>query len=209
MMATLRAVPPGRGGRIWLQRRLALARNAASRLDLKLRILRTDQVRAALLVERTRPEWEEQCRAAGTWLLRAALLGGEAAVRPSGNVPPAEVSVVWTSSMGTSYPAEAVLVIPEPDPHTTPLSSAGVIEARSAYCRALDAAVQHAVAEWASRAIDAEVLSTRQRLRGVQDRWVPRLDGALTRLRLALDEAEQADGVRLRWAARQRERRSP
>jgi len=208
-MATLRGVPPGRAGRIWLQRRLGLARHAASRLDQKLRILRTEQAHAALLLERTRPVWEERCREAETWLLRAAVLGGQAAVRPPAVAPLADVSVVWTTSMGATYPTEAVCVIPDPDPDLAPSSSSAVIEATAAYRRALDAAVRHAVAEGAARAIEAEVTTTRQRLRGVQDRWIPRLDDALTEMRLALDEAEQAEGVRLRWAARQQGRRLP
>lgn len=202
-MATLRGMPPGRTGRIWLQRRLLLARHAASRLDQKLRILRTEQAHAALLLEHTRPAWEERCREAETWLLRAAVLGGQSAVRPSSTTPPADVSLAWTTSMGTTYPTDSVCVIPAPDPDLATASSSAVIEATTAYRRALDAAVRHAVAERAAQAIDAEVAATRQRLRGVQDRWIPRLDEALTELEVTLDEAERAEGVRLRWAARQ------
>lgn len=199
-------VPPGRAGRIWLQRRLDLAGRAASRLDQKLRILRTEQAHAALQVERTRPVWEERCRAAETWLLRAAVLTGRTGLEPASAPPLADVTVAWTTAMGATYPTDAVCVLPEPDPDQAPTSSAAVIEAASAYRSALDAAVRHAVAEWAARAIDAEVRTTSLRLRGVQDRWIPRLDEALRRLRLGLDEAEQAEGVRLRWAARQQGR---
>jgi V/A-type H+-transporting ATPase subunit D len=206
-MATLRTVPPGRTGRIWLQRRLRLARHAASRLDQKLRILRIEQEHAALLLERTRPVWEERCREAETWLLRAALLGGQSAVRPPPVTRLADVSVAWTTSMGATYPTDSTCVIPEPDPDLAPPSSSAVIEATEAYRRALDAAVRHAVADGAARALEAEVAATRQRLRGVQDRWIPRLDEALTELVLTLDEAERAEGVRLRWAARQQARR--
>lgn len=201
-MATLRGVPPGRTGRIWLQRRLLLARHAASRLDQKLRILRTEQAHAALLLEHTRPVWEERCREAETWLLRAVVLGGQAAVRPS-STPLADVSLAWTTSMGATYPTDSACVIPEPDPRLATAPSSAVIEATAAYRRALDAAVRQAVAERAAQAIDAEVAATRQRLRGVQDRWIPRLETALTELGLTLDEAERAEGVRLRWAARQ------
>lgn len=208
-MARLRAVPPGRAGRIWLQRRLGLARQAASRLDQKLRILRTERVRAALLVEHTRGPWEEECREAETWLLRAALLGGQATLRPLPGAPLAELSVVWTTSMGTTYPAEATCTTPEPDPRTGFVSSAAVIAATAAYRRALDAAIRHAVAVWAARAIETELATTRQRLRGVQDRWIPRLDTALREMQLALDEADQAEGVRLRWAARRQGRDVP
>lgn len=199
-MARLRNLPPGRSGRIWLQRRLGLARHAATRLDQKLRILRTEEAHATLQLERTRPAWEERCREAETWLLRAALLGGQEAVRPSTRNPPADVSVRWTTSMGTTYPTDSTCVFPDPPTDRGPIPSSAVIEATAAYRRALDAAVRQAVAEGAARAIAAELASTRQRLRGVQDRWIPRLDDALTELELALDETERAEGVRLRWA---------
>lgn len=208
-MATLRSVPPGRTGRIWLQRRLRLARHAASRLDQKLRILRTEQEHAFLLLERTGPVWEARCREAETWLLRAALLGGQSAVRPPPTTPLADVSVAWKTSMGATYPVDCACVIPEPDPDLAPAPSSAAIEATAAYRRALDAAIRHAVADRAARALEAEVAATRQRLRGVQDRWIPRLDEALTELGLTLDEAERAEGVRLRWAARQHARRTP
>jgi V/A-type H+-transporting ATPase subunit D len=208
-MTTVRGLPPGRAGRIWLEHRLDLAGRAASRLDQKLRILRSEQAHAAQLLERTRAEWETKVHEAETWLLRAALLGGEPAVRTPPGLPLAEVTVSWATSMGTRYPAEAVCVVPEGDPHTRPTTSAAVIEATSAYRLALDAAARHAVALAAAQAIDAEVRHTRLRLRGVQDRWIPRLDAALSDLRLSLAEAEQAEGVRLRWAARQQGRSLP
>jgi V/A-type H+/Na+-transporting ATPase subunit D len=198
-------VPPGRAGRIWLQHRLALAGRAASRLDQKLRILRTEQAAFALLLERTRPAWEEGCRDAELWLLRAALLGGQEALRPAPDDRFADVTVAWTTSMGTTYPADVSLVFPEPDPHTTPVATAALVETTAAYRWALDAAVRHAVAQSAAEAIEAEVVTTRQRLRGVQDRWIPRLEAALGEMRLALDEAERTEGVRLRWAARRQE----
>lgn len=208
-MSTVRGLPPGRAGRIWLQHRLDLAHRAASRLDQKLRILRSEQAHVAQLLEGTRTEWETRVREAETWLLRAALLGGEPAVRSPLDQPLAEVTVSWTTAMGTRYPVEAVCVVPANDPHTTPASSAAVIEARAAYRVALDAAVRHAVALAAAEAIDAEVARTGLRLRGVQDRWIPRLEAVLADLRLSLAEAEQAEGVRLRWAARHQRRGFP
>jgi V/A-type H+-transporting ATPase subunit D len=208
-MSTVRGLPPGRAGRTWLQHRLDLAHRAASRLDQKLRILRSEQAHTAQLLERTRTEWETRAREAEAWLLRAALLGGEPAVRPAPDQPLAEVTVSWTTSMGTRYPVEGVCVAPADDPRTRPAGSAAVIEATSAYRVALDAAVRHAVALAAAHAIDAEVARTRLRLRGVQDRWIPRLDAVLADLRLRLAEAEQAEGVRLRWAARQQRRAAP
>jgi V/A-type H+-transporting ATPase subunit D len=201
-VSTIRGAPQGRAGRAWIEHRLGLARHAAVRLDQKLRVLRTEQAHAALLVERTGADWVAEVREAETWLLRAALLGGQAAVRPGADPPMADVTVRWTTSLGTSYPADASCACPEGDPRATPVSSAAAVEARAAYRRALAAGVRHAAATSAADALEAEAARTRLRLRGVQDRWIPRLEAAAHELRLGLDEAERAEGVRLRWAAR-------
>jgi V/A-type H+-transporting ATPase subunit D len=166
-------------------------------------VLRTEQAAFTLMAARTRPAWEQSCRDAETWLLRAALLAGQEGVRPPSGLPAAQIRVTWTSALGTTYPAHGAAVVPEPDPATTTVASSALVEATAAFRAALEAAVQHAVADAAARAIDAEVTATRQRLRGIQDRWIPLLDGALTRLRLDLDEAEHAEAIRLRWAGEQ------
>jgi V/A-type H+-transporting ATPase subunit D len=186
---------------MWLQHRLLLADRAASRLDQKLRLLRTEQAAYALLQERTGLAWEHACRDAEQWLLRAALLGGQEGVRPPAEQLPAEVSITWTNALGTTYPAHGSCTTSEPDARVATVGPAAVVETSAAYRRALQAAVEHAVAAAAARAIDAEVTMTRHRLRGLQDRWVPRLEAALVELRLGLDEAELAEHIRLRWAA--------
>lgn len=200
-MTQLRGQPPGRTGLLWLQHRLALADRAASRLDQKLRILLTEQAAYALLVQRTEPAWDRASREADEWLLRAALLDGQVGIRAPAGLPPAEVHVDWTTALGTTYPASGTCTMPDLDPQRAGVASAAASEATTAYRRALEAAVAHAVASSAARAIDAEVATTRQRLRGVQERWLPRLGTALAELRLNLDEAEHAEGTRLRWAA--------
>lgn len=200
-MTAIRGAPQGRAGRAWLEHRLGLARHAAVRLDQKLRVLRTEQAHAALLVERTGSEWETAVREAETWLLRAVLLGGQAAVQAGAGVPDAEVTVGWATSLGTTFPADASCTCPDGDPRVGPLSSSATVESRTAYRRALQAGVRHAAATAAARALDEEAARTRLRLRGVQDRWIPRLEAAAHELRLSLEEAEQAEGVRLRWAA--------
>lgn len=199
-MSRLRGQPPGRAGLMWLQRRVGLAHHAASRLDQKLRILRTEQAAFALRLQRTGPAWEQACVEAETWLLRAALLGGQEGVRPPAGLLLAEVRIALTAAMGTTYPAHGTCVLPDPDPRLADMASAALVEAIAAHRWALESAVQHAVASAAKRAIDTEVVATRQRLRGVHDRWVPRLEAAISELRFALDEAEHAEGIRLRWA---------
>lgn len=199
-MSGVRGQPPGRAGLMWLQHRLVLARRAASRLDQKLRILRTEQAAFAMLQDRTGRAWEQGCREADVWLLRAALLGGQEGVRPPPGLPSAEVRIDWTTALGTTYPARGSCTMPDPDPHLATVSSAALAEATAAHRRALEAAVEHAVASTAARAIDAEVAATQRRLRGVQNRWIPRLAAAAEVLRLSLDEVERAEQVRLRLA---------
>jgi V/A-type H+-transporting ATPase subunit D len=202
-MSVLRGQPPGRAGLVWLQHRLRLADGAATRLEQKLRILRTEQAAFALRLEQTRLAWEQTCREAEVWLLRAALLDGQEGVRPPPGLPPAEVRIDWTTSLGTTYPTRGRCTLPTPDPRLATVSSAALVQATAAHRRAIDAAVAHAVASTASSAIDAEAAATQRRLRGVQDRWIPRLTTAAAELRLALDESELAEQVRLRRAVDQ------
>jgi V/A-type H+/Na+-transporting ATPase subunit D len=75
-----------------------------------------------------------------------------------------------------------------------------MIRARQAHAAALEAAVRHAAAAEALRVIEAETLATRYRLRAIEDRWIPRLEQALTEVTLALEEQELADAARLRLA---------
>ena len=49
-------------------------------------------------------------------------------------------------------------------------------------------------------AIEADTLATRYRLRAIEDRWIPRLEQALAKVSLALEEQELADAARLRLA---------
>jgi V/A-type H+-transporting ATPase subunit D len=200
--------PPGRGGRIWLRRRLSAARRGADLLDSKLRILRREEQRFQVLAERTRLEWEASVAEAERWLLRAALVGGQRGVRPDPGDPPADVEVAWASVMGVRYPARAAVRLAE-EPARSPVAATAALPlARAAYRRALEAAVAHAVADGAARVVAAEVRTTRGRLRAIEDRWVPRLDQALSELESSLLEAETADSVRLRWVTQSRRRRA-
>lgn len=198
--------PPGRAGRIWLRRRLTTARRGADLLDSKLRILRREEQRFAVLAERTRAEWEASLAEAERWLLRAALVGGQRGVRADPGTAPAGVEVTWASVMGVRYPSRAAVRLPEEQPRSPVAATAALPMARAAYRRALEAAVAHAAADGAARVVAAEVTTTRTRLRAIEDRWVPRLEQALAGLEASLLEAETADNVRLRWVARSRVR---
>jgi V/A-type H+-transporting ATPase subunit D len=193
--------PPGRSGRLWLQRRLAAASNGAELLDRKLRILRREGQRFAALADRTREEWEAACAEAERWGLRAVVVSGAGALRPDPSVGAADVQVTWASVMGVRYPAGASCELPdERDGRFTELTAARPL-ARDAYRRAVRAGVAHAAALAAARVVAAEILTTRGRLRAIEDRWVPRLQEALAGLEASLQEDEAADGIRLRWSA--------
>ena len=196
--------PPGRAGRLWLQRRLATAQQGADLLDHKLHILRTERERLALKHERTSTAWEAASREATTWLLRGVLLGGERSVRLSSGHALADVEIAWEQPMGVRYPAEATCAVPEPAADSAPMSNAALVTARECHRRALQAAVEHAVVEAAVQVLEAEERATRRRLRAIEERWIPRLREALAEVQLKLEEEEHADGVRLRWAAGRR-----
>lgn len=199
-MTTARlAVPPGRAGRLWLERRLAVARRGSDLLERKLRILAAELERVRATAARTGGEWERLSGEAQRALLRAALLGGQRAVRLSPASDFADVSITYTVTMGARHPAAARCRVPGPATWDGP----AVADARRAHAAALAAAVQHAVALAAVRVVEAETAATRYRLRAVRNRWIPRLQEALAQVEFSLDEQERADGARLRQARRQ------
>jgi V/A-type H+-transporting ATPase subunit D len=192
------AVPPGRAGRLWLRRRLAVAHRGANLLDRKLAILAAELDRWRARTARTGRDWERASRAAEQALLRAVLLGGERAIRLSAGGELATVTVSFTVTMGARHPGSASCSAPGPVTWEGP----AVADARRAHADALAAAVAHAAALAALRVIEAETAATRYRLRAVRDRWIPRLREALAQVEFSLEEQERADGARLRQALR-------
>ena len=192
------AVPPGRAGRLWLARRLAVAHRAAGLLDSKLLVLAAELDRARAAAERTGREWDAACREAQHRLLRAVLLGGERAVRLAAGGADAQVTISYTVTMGARHPAGARCTIGE---HKG-WDGAAVAAARHAHRTALAAAVRHAAATAALAVIEAETEATRYRLRAVRDRWIPGLSQALAQVEFALEEMERDDAARLRIVRR-------
>jgi V/A-type H+/Na+-transporting ATPase subunit D len=194
------SVPPGRAGRLWLQRRLQVARRGADLLDRKLLLLADALGRLRTDAARTAAEWDRRCSDAERWLLRAALLGGERAIRLAADGVVADVTISYRITMGVRHPADATCVVPAPLTWDGPV----LIRARHAHRAALEAAVRHAAAAEALRVVEAEAVATRYRLRAVRDRWIPRLEQALAEVTLAIEEQELADAARLRLATRSR-----
>jgi V/A-type H+-transporting ATPase subunit D len=171
-------------------------------LDRKLRILFPDRQRLALQADRHRADWEAACAEARTWLLRAALLGGQDGIRTAS--PPDEVGVEvhWTTSMGLRYPADATLFEPESGAQVEQQrTNAGIAPAAAAFRGAAVSGARLAAAEEAVRRMDAEIAVTRRRLRALEKRWLPRIEGSLAALELSLEQAELEEGMRLRQAA--------
>lgn len=193
-------VPPGRAGRLWLTRRLQVARRGADLLDRKLRILQGELDSRRAAAAQTAEEWDRRSADAEQWLLRASLLGGQRAVRLAAGGQAADVTISYATTMGVRHPDSTTCVIPAAATWDGPT----LTETRQAHGAALVAAVRHAAAAEALRVIEAEVLATRYRLRAIKDRWIPQLEQALAEVTLAIEEQELADAARLRMATRSR-----
>lgn len=200
-MTRVRGQPPGRAGRMWLDRRIAVATRGAGLLEQKLRILLDLQDRYALLVERTQVEWEAAMADLDLWVTRAGLVSGQRGLRTSAAGSAAEVEVAWQLTMGVRHPAAATCVLPADLPTDAVADSAALISARAAAQRAVQAGVDQAVAGSALAAVRAEIATTRRQLRAVQTRWLPRLTEARSWLGQVLDDQEHDEALRLRWSA--------
>ncbi len=195
------SVPPGRAGRLWLDRRLTVARRAADLLDRKLRLLQAELARREEAAALAAAEWERDRLDAERWLLRASLLGGQRAIRLGNDGQYADIEVRYAITMGVRHPDSASCVVPQAAGWDGPALAA----ARRAHQAALAAAVRHAAAAEALRLIRAEALATRYRLHALKDRWIPGLEQAMAEVTLAIEEQELADAARLRLAAPVRE----
>jgi len=198
---TVRGLPPGRSGRVWLRQRLDVADRGAGLLETKLRILAAEEQRFVLLAERTEREWTRAVDDADRWMARARLISGQRGVRFATPTASAEVSVRWARTMGVSYPSGAAVRPPVAEPDDSTPDSSALVLARRAYLHALTMGAEHAAASAALEAVHMEVATTRRRLRALQKRWTPRLEQAQRVLAEALEEAEREDGVRMRWSA--------
>ena len=191
------AVPPGRAGRMLLERRLQVAGRGADLLDRKLRILQRELPRLRADAEQAARDWVRCAADADRWLLRAALLGGQRAIRLAFSHAPADVDVGYAVTVGVRHPAVITCTFPSPERWTGPTVAA----ARRAHQASLEAAARSAAAAAALQIMEAETAVTRQRLRALKNRWIPLLQRARDELALAIDEQERADGARLRLAA--------
>ena len=194
--------PPGRAGRLWLVRRLEIARRGVEVLDQKRQTLLREQQRLSEDVARSTRAWELKAREAVEWNDRAFAIAGErrlrlAARHGSGRC---EVAVEWRNALGTLFPAGAAVRFGlAPDFVALGGGSAIALSAR-AHADAAVAAADYAAARAAHEAIAAELTATTRRQRAIERRWIPEHEAALHLLELALDEREREDIARVRWA---------
>ena len=197
--------PPGRAGRIWLLRRLAVARRGKDVLEQKRRALRRRVEQLEEQLGEARREWETEAAEAETWWQRAAVLAGErplelARASLSGR---AEVTLTWRNTLGVVYPDSADVAVPQGELFPAG-GSAALAYAAQAHGRALEAAARVGAVWTAHRRASEELRATTQRLRAIERRWIPEHERALAALELALDEADREDTARVRWVVGRR-----
>lgn len=194
--------PAGRAGRLWLLRRLTVARRGRDVLEQKRRALMRQLDRLEGELAEAQRDWELEARAAEEWWQRAAVLAGERplALACEAARGRAELQLVWRNALGVVFPAEVSVTGPETELFPAGGSSA-LILAAEAHTRALDAAARLGAAELAHRRTAAELHATTLRVRAIDRRWIPEHERALSTLELALDEGEREESVRIRWIA--------
>jgi V/A-type H+-transporting ATPase subunit D len=205
-MAVSEQIPPGRAGRLWLLDRIAAARRGADILDKKRQLLLREQQHLAGMREAAFGVWQDSCREAEEWGLRAGVLGGRAGVDlvASGTAARATADVVWHNTMGVVHPETCDVQTPGLSPEELAGSNSAMAPAAGAYSRALVAGAAYGVVDRAWRAISAEVLVTRRRLRAIERHRLPELEAALASLELRLEETEREERMVTRWAAQHR-----
>ncbi len=196
--------PPGRMGRLWLLDRLDLAERGVTLLEQKLHLLTMLQEELQRNAEQSRNDWQQACREADLWGLRAVLLGGLNAIDLAVTIERASVTVQWAVTAGVRYPDVAACVLPpENDPAVSYQNSASV-QATRAYRAAVVAAANCAAAQSALRTVQQEVYTTRLRVRALSRHWLPQLQQELARIELELEEEDRDSTIRVRLAGRQR-----
>ncbi|RZU53388.1 V/A-type H+-transporting ATPase subunit D [Krasilnikovia cinnamomea] len=198
-MTALR-VPPGRAGALVLRRRLAAADSAADLLRRKLAMLSAERDRLLRLADESAKRWHHRAMEAQRWLDRAGALGGDRGLRLAALPPSATASYTWTNLMGLRYPTAVECVLPDRHPDDVSPGSSALVCAEAAVRAAVPAGAEYAAARRAVDVVERETALTRQRLRALEHRWIPRLGAALAVAQAQLDELENADAVRRRWA---------
>jgi V/A-type H+-transporting ATPase subunit D len=183
--------------------RLEVAGRGHDVLDEKRQALLREEERARARAAEAEREWVESAAEARRWLVRAAMLGGERAVRLARHYAggPAELDLTWRNTLGVVHPSAASVVLPPRRRREAFVGTSALVQCAEAHRRALEAGVQLAVARTSHERVQAELERTIRRLQAIERRWLPRHRQALAYLELRLDEEEREEAVRLRWAS--------
>ncbi len=203
MPARAPRMPPGRAGRVWLARRLEIARRGCDVLEEKRRALLRERQRLQPLVDAAEADWQQQAAEAAEWLARATVLSGSRRLRLARQYAgaPATITVPWQNTLGVVVPAPPTLELPPPAEVTHVGGSAALVVSQARHRAALEAAARLAALRYAHHAVSRELERTTRRLRAIERRWIPLHADALAALTLALDEVEREDTARARWAS--------
>ena len=196
--------PPGRMGRLWVLNRLDLAERGVTLLEQKLQLLTALQEELQHKAEQSRHGWEQACREADMWGLRAVLLDGQNAIDLAVTTAPASVTLQWAITAGVRYPDAATCVLPPADDPAVIFPTAASVQATRAYRAAVVAAAECAAAQAAFRTVEQEVYTTRLRARALSRHWLPLLQQELARIELELEEEDRDGAIRVRLVGRQR-----
>ena len=197
-------IPPGRAGRLWLIRRLEVARRGEELLDRKRQVLLREQSRVRSQAAEARQAWEDAAAQVTLWTGRASMLDGpgrlDLLARYAGG--PAYVEVSQSNLMGARIPSVQRITVPDPPPLSTLAGSSATVLLARACGEATRAAAHYAVAERAEQEVLAELRRAARRLRAVRERWIPQHEQALAKLNLELDERQREQAARVRWLTR-------
>jgi V/A-type H+-transporting ATPase subunit D len=196
--------PPGRMGRLWVLHRLDLAERGVTLLEQKLHLLTALQDELHREAEQSRHDWQQACREADIWGLRAVLLGGQDAIELAVTTAPASVTVQWGITAGVRYPDGAACDLPPEEDPAVIYPTVASVQAARAYRAAVVAAAECAAAQAAMRTVEHEVHTTRLRARALSRHWIPLLRQELARIELELEEEDRDSAIRVRLVDRRR-----
>jgi V/A-type H+-transporting ATPase subunit D len=152
------------------------------------------------LRERAATSGQELARtdaAAQTWLRRATILdGADAFAAAAADATRPVVRTHWTMLLGVRCAQPPEVLGDHDGCRPPPCGGAALAATVSAHRGAVAAAVRHAADVQALTAVDAALATTRQRVRALERRWIPRLEGALAAAEAQLAELEAADAIR-------------
>ena len=194
-------IPPGRAGRIWLVRRLEIARRGAELLDRKRQVLLRELARVRTEAAAAELAWHEAAAQVALWSARAAILDGPGRLELLAHhvQQQASLELSWTNTMGARLPSVERIDIPDPPPLSALGGSSATILAARACADATRAAAAYAALQRAEAELSAELRRAARRLRALQNRWIPQHEAALASLDLALDESQREQSARARW----------